>query len=90
MKQVQVHLNTNGYEIQIGSGLLDQVPKRLAELGFNSRAVIITNPVVGRLYGDRLKASLENAGYKAVLLEVPEGETSKSLEQAGRLYLLIE
>ncbi len=87
MKQVRVNLNASGYEIQIGSGLLDQVPARLAELGFNNRAVIITNPVVGRLYGDRLKASLESSGYKTSLLEVPDGESYKTLDQAGRLYL---
>ncbi len=87
MKQVRVNLNTQSYEIQIGSGLLDQVPGRLVELGFNSRAVIITNPIVGRLYGDRLKASLESKGFRTALLEVPDGESYKTLDQAGQLYL---
>lgn len=87
MKQVKVNLILNSYEILIGSGLLDQVPERLAALGFKGRTVIITNPTVGRLYGDRLKAALESASYKTDLLEVPEGEGYKSLEQAGRLYI---
>jgi 3-dehydroquinate synthase len=87
LRQVKVSLPQNSYEIQIGPGLLEQVPERLDSLGFRGRVVIITNSVVGRLYGDRLKANLDNAGYLATILEVPDGEGYKSLEQAGLLYL---
>jgi 3-dehydroquinate synthase len=87
MKQVKINLISSSYEIQIGPGLLDQVPARLVALGFEGRTVIVTNPDVGRLYGDTLKTNLENTGYQTVLLEVPDGESYKSLEQAGRLYL---
>jgi 3-dehydroquinate synthase len=50
------------------------------------KAVIITNPVVKKLWGTRLKQCLVDAGYKTTILEVPDGEEYKSLESAGKLY----
>jgi 3-dehydroquinate synthase len=87
MKQVYVKLSSGSYDTFIGSGLLALVPEKLAELGFKERAVIITNVTVGRLYGDLLKSDLEKAGYSVSMLEVPDGESFKSLDQAGRLYV---
>ena len=87
MRHIKVNLPQNSYEIQIGQGLLQQVPEILIGLGFKSRVVIITNPLVGRFYGDRLNANLVKAGFQTAILEVPDGEAYKSLEQAGHLYL---
>jgi len=86
MKKVRVRLGSNGYEIQIGSGLLAQAGQRLKELGFEDKLVIVTDPTVKGLYGDMLKQNLINDGFKVALLLVPEGEEQKSLETAGRLY----
>ena len=86
MKNIKVNLSRDGYEIQIGSGLLSQVGDKLKELGFQGKAVIITNPKVKGLYGNKLKADLEAAGFTIALLEVPDGEEYKSLEWAGKLY----
>jgi 3-dehydroquinate synthase len=86
MKIIDVRLGQNSYKINIGSGILDQTGRRLKELGLRDKAVIITNPVVKKLYGARLKQCLVDAGYKTTLLEVPEGEQYKSLESAGQLY----
>jgi 3-dehydroquinate synthase len=46
----------------------------------------VTNPVVKRLYGDKLKEDLKAAGLNVAVLVVPEGEMYKSLDQAGKLY----
>jgi 3-dehydroquinate synthase len=86
MRKVKVRLGTNNYEIHIGSGLLMQTGQRLKELGFGDKLVIVTDPTVKGLYGDMLKQSLINDGFKVALLLVPEGEEQKSLETAGRLY----
>ncbi len=86
MRRVRVRLGSNSYEIQIGSGLLAQTGQRLKELGFGDKLVIVTDPTVKGLYGDMLKQSLINDGFKVALLLVPEGEEQKSLETAGRLY----
>ena len=86
MKIIDVRLGQNNYKINIGSGILNQTGQRLKELGLRDKAVIITNPVVKKLYGTRLKQCLVDAGYKTTLLEVPDGEEYKSLESAGQLY----
>ena len=86
MKKVRVTLDSNSYEIRIGSGLLSQSGHWLKESGFAGKLAIITTPVVKRLYGDALKQNLVQEGFKAVILQVPDGEEQKSLETAGRLY----
>lgn len=86
MKNVKVDLAQNGYDIQIDARLLDQVGDKLKELGLTDKAVIITNPKVKDLYGNKIKADLETAGLAVAILEVPEGEEYKSLEWAGNLY----
>ena len=79
-------MGQNSYKINIGSGSLNQTCQRLRELGLRDKAVIITNPVVKKLWGTRLKQCLVDAGYKTTILEVPDGEEYKSLESAGKLY----
>ena len=86
MKKIDVRLGQNSYSVHIGSGILSQTGQRLKELGDSNKAVIITNPVVNRLYGANMKQSLVDAGLKAIVLEVPDGEAYKSLESAGKLY----
>lgn len=86
MKKVKVALGSKSYEIHIAAGLLARVGASLKEIGFGGKVVIITNPALKRLYGDLLAQSLDQDGFRAATLEVPEGEEQKSLETAGRLY----
>jgi len=86
MKKIDVRLGPNSYSIHIGSGILKQTGIKLKELGFQDKAVIITNPVVKKLYGALVEQSLGDAGFKTTMLEVPDGEQYKSLESAGKLY----
>jgi 3-dehydroquinate synthase len=86
MKRIDVRLGQNSYSIEIGSGILSQTGLKLKALGLKDKAVIITNPVVRKLYGAVLKQSLIAAGFKTIILEVPDGEEYKSLESAGKLY----
>ena len=86
MKKLKVRLDTNGYEIHIGSGVLRHTGHQLKEKGFAGKVIIITNPIVKKLYGNALKQGLTRDGFKAIILEVPDGEEQKSLETAGRLY----
>jgi 3-dehydroquinate synthase len=83
---IKVNLPQNSYEVRIGSGLLNEAGTVLKDSGFKGRAIIISNPLVGDLYSDALKGNLENSGFKVVVLEVPDGEEYKSLDQASKLY----
>ncbi len=86
MKKVKVGLGSNSYEIHIGSGVLAHSGRQLKENGFSGKLIIITNPIVKRLYGDGLKQELIGQGFKVTIMPVPDGEEQKSLETAGRLY----
>ncbi|MBI4303159.1 MAG: 3-dehydroquinate synthase [Chloroflexi bacterium] len=86
MKKVKVRLGSTSYDILIGQGLLAQAGPLLKEIGFSEKVVIVTDPTVKSLYGSNLKHSLAGNGFKAAILEVPEGEEHKSLETAARLY----
>ncbi|MBA7521934.1 3-dehydroquinate synthase [subsurface metagenome] len=86
MKRVKVRVGRDGYEVWVGSGLLQQVGQQLKEIGLGGKAVIITDRTVGNLYSGTLKQSLAGEGFEVAVLQVPAGEEQKSLETAGRLY----
>jgi 3-dehydroquinate synthase len=47
--------------------------------------LVVTDRIVGRLYGARAARSLRRAGFDPVTVALPPGERSKTLETAGRL-----
>lgn len=83
---VSVALSSRSYQICVGSGLVQGLGDLCAQLPVTPRAVIVTNPVINRLYGARASASLRRAGFRVATIEVPGGERAKSLSQALRLY----
>lgn len=78
--RVRVDLADRGYDILIQEGLLDRVGELLLPLTTSSDAVVVTNPVVKRLYGSRLLRSLKAAGFRTAVLCLPDGERTKSLK----------
>ena len=86
MKKIKVRLDRNSYEIHIGSGVLAHSGRQLKEIRFTGKLIIITNPIVERLYGDGLRQELTGQGFEVTIMPVPDGEEQKSLETAGRLY----
>lgn len=95
MKTVNVDLVGKGsaldrsYEILIERGLIDETGPRLielGELGAGRRAVLITNPTVMGLYGKKIINSLEGAGFSVVVIEMPDGEEFKNLDEASKVY----
>ncbi len=86
MKIVDVNLRDEGYHIHIGPDLLEQTGYQLRQIVKGDRVVVVTNPVVKRLYGNLLKQSLTNYGFESVVLEIPEGEEQKTLQNASNLY----
>jgi 3-dehydroquinate synthase len=73
------------YKITIGHGILGKFPGAIRGLGLGKDALIITHPVIERLYGKKLSAALKKEGYSVKVLNVPEGEKSKSASCAMRL-----
>ncbi|MBM4122125.1 MAG: 3-dehydroquinate synthase [Nitrospira sp.] len=82
---VTVSLGERSYDILIKAGLLGEVGPRLKRLGLAGKVAVVTNQVVGRLYGPTVLRSLRSAGYQAKTILVPEGERAKSLRWVGRI-----
>lgn len=85
-QRIRVDLGNRAHDIHIGTGLLDRVGE-LANLPDEAThvAVVSQRPVIER-YGDRVTASLEGAGVKVHLLEVPDGEPAKDPDVLVRLW----
>lgn len=86
MRTIIVELGKRSYPIIIKRGVLGEIGDRLSELGFKGKAAVITNPLVGGLYGERVLKGLEAAGFKPFLITVPDGEEFKNLEETGKIY----
>jgi len=77
MKTVTVNASKQ-YAIHIGSGILGRIGEYAKTLGNASRAAIVSDSNVFPLYGEAVRNSLENAGFRAVSFVFPAGEESKS------------
>ncbi len=85
MSTVKVNLKENAYDIVIGQKCLEGLGAQLKSLAPGADAVVITNPVVKGLHGRALAAGIKKGGFSCKILEVPDGERSKSFRQAFRL-----
>jgi 3-dehydroquinate synthase len=77
--------STNRYPALVGSGLLEQVGERTRKYLPRKTCAIISDTNVAPLFGDRVKRSLELANFQPILITIPAGEKSKTLEQAGAI-----
>ena len=87
MKEIRVALGEKSYWIKIAAGLLsaagDEIRRVLPQ---TEKIAVITDSNVAPLYGERLRKSLEMAGFSVTVREFPAGEESKNLAVLGRLY----
>ena len=91
MRSVALRLGTRSYQIQISSGILDELG-RLARvgLGANARqAVVVSNATVDSIYGPRAIQSLARSGFKVQRYLIGDGERFKSLRTAESLFAFL-
>ena len=86
MRVVKVALGTRSYSIQIGNGLLARLGQECARLGLGKRCAIISDSNVAPKYARTAKRVLAQEGFEPVLVEVPAGETAKSLKTVQSCY----
>lgn len=88
MTVVQVQASRN-YEVHIGAGLLDEAGTRVRTVTEARTAVVVAGDIVWPLYGRRLAASLEAAGFQVLSYVIPHGERTKNLETYGALLTFL-
>ncbi len=87
MKTLTVALPGREYDIRIEQGLLDQVGAHCnALLPKAKRLAVVTDSNVGPLYTDRVKTSLEAAGFAVQVTTLPAGESTKSVTYLAQLW----
>jgi 3-dehydroquinate synthase len=85
VKPVTVSTRDGEYKVLIDAGLVDRFGAEITENLAPSRCAIISDENVASLFADRLTTSLASAGFDSMLITIPAGEKSKSLEQAGAI-----
>lgn len=83
MRSITVNLAERGYDVLIGSGLLQDLAS-LLPVGRASKIGVITDTNVGPLYGAAIEEQLRKTGCEVFLQEIPAGETSKTLSMVER------
>jgi 3-dehydroquinate synthase len=81
----EVRAGSHSYPVLIGPGLLDDAGPSLKQLLPAGRCAIISDPNVGPRFGAIVERSFVSAGFEPVLITIPVGEQSKTLQQAGAL-----
>jgi 3-dehydroquinate synthase len=82
MESIQVALAQNPYEISICQGNIDRLGYLCRSLKLGEKVMVVSNPTVFGLYGDRVIAALEQAGFQAQIAPclVEDGERYKTRE----------
>ena len=86
MRNIPVQLGSRSYQIKIASKLLPRLGEECRRLKLGSRCAVITDKKVGPLYASKVIASLKQSGFEPILINVPAGETAKSLANVQRCY----
>jgi len=83
---VRVSLGSRSYQIKIGTGLLADVGSECRALKLGSRCAIVSDRNVAPVYAGEVNRTLAVAGFEAVKIVVPAGETAKSLKTVQACY----
>jgi 3-dehydroquinate synthase len=82
---VQIRGGVRPHPLLIDFGVLDHIGERTREYLGRRTCAVITDLNVGRLFAKRVTESLGSAGFRPILITIPAGEKSKTLEQAGAI-----
>ena len=80
---------TQGYEIAIANGCLDQIGNKLNSLGLgqkSNRVLIVSNPIIYKHYGDRTSNALKAANFEPATVILPAGERYKTPRSLQKIY----
>ncbi len=85
MENLEVRLNERSYFIKIASGILDDAGNLIRGVSNTQKLILVSNPTVFSLYGQRVVTSLESAGFKVWVALMPDGETYKNMAEAEKI-----
>ena len=83
---VVVTTATESYPVFVGWGIMDDLGRRMRQMGLGGCAEIISDEAVFSYHGTRVSQSLKDAGFEVDSCLVPPGETTKNIETAIKIY----
>ncbi|NIQ01692.1 MAG: 3-dehydroquinate synthase [Nitrospinaceae bacterium] len=86
MNKLTIDLADRSYDILIGRNLLPRLSEWIPGLESFRRAVVVTHPAIRQLYGETVLNGLQKAGLHTQCVEIPEGETHKTLQDAETVF----
>ncbi len=91
MGTVRVNLQSGQYDVRVAAGIIGSagaggVGEALRGVSSAGRVGIVTDANVGPKYLDLLRAGLASAGFEAVAVVVPAGESNKSIRSLELIY----
>lgn len=86
MHIIQVDTPSQQYPVYIGPGLIDRVSEIIGKHSqLKKRCAIISDSNVAKLYGEKLRQQLGEAGYQCDLFCIDAGEAAKSFASVEQL-----
>ncbi|HIE12249.1 MAG TPA: 3-dehydroquinate synthase [Desulfotomaculum sp.] len=86
MTEVEVQLGPRSYPIYVAAGILEDLGAYARRHLTGKRVLVVSDPPVGRLYGENVRRSLRNAGFIPLWAEIAGGEEAKTLDTVRDLY----
>ena len=86
MEKVFVDLGANSYEIFIGENILNGVAEFISTKNFTKKILIVTQEQIFDAHGKFLIENLDSQKISYTIAKIPEGETSKSLQEAEKIF----
>jgi shikimate kinase/3-dehydroquinate synthase len=83
--RVAVTVHPRPYEVIVGAGILPGLAHEIPAIGGAEKAFAITHPELLPI-AESVAGSLRSAGLRTIVLDVPSGESAKSLDIIGELY----
>jgi 3-dehydroquinate synthase len=85
IERLRVELVDRGYDILVGSGLIERAGREILPLLRRRQVVVVSDEIVARHYLAALRDSLSDAGIAHHSVLLPSGEETKDLAHFGRL-----
>ncbi|MDP9238585.1 MAG: 3-dehydroquinate synthase [Chloroflexota bacterium] len=83
---IRVTAGAGMYEIHCRWGALDHLGPLMRDAGLRGSAFVVSDDVVGPLFGERALSSLTRAGFGPILLNFSAGEANKTLDTVRDVY----
>jgi shikimate kinase/3-dehydroquinate synthase len=84
--RLQIDASLGPYTVVVGPGMLSQLGLEMRSCGLEGKAMLFSNGTVDRLYGDRARQSLSEAGFNSSTFLMADGEEYKTLDTALQAY----